>query len=185
MNSVLCTLHILAKSVKWEQICSTFICSLYPYSILCCVFFPCPAHEHSKWEEAETWNSEKRSAKGYEVEKRGEWEHLKADLGNMQGQRAPKDFFLQWLLSFCLTYPWHWQWGRFNPFFSRNLLFDFHLNARMTCTLFRWLNLVTLLVRVRSPRLCLCWHAFNVLNAALQLRAPRPVNAHAHCRPLG
>lgn len=50
-----------------------------------------------------TWKSERRSAKGYEVGgKKGEREHLKADLGNMQRQHAPE--IVEVTAGFCLTY---------------------------------------------------------------------------------
>lgn len=67
-----------------------------------CAFFLCSfVHEHGKWREA--WKLEKRSVKGYEVEKKGQREHLKADFGNMQGQHTPK--IVAVTAGFCLTYP--------------------------------------------------------------------------------
>lgn len=127
------------------QIC---ICILHPYSISRCVLF-CVS---MNWKEAETWKSEKRSAKGYEVGRKGERGHLKADLGNMQGQHGSE--IVAVTVGFCVTYHWHWLWGRNNLFlfFSRNL--------RLTRDV---LNLFTLLVHVRSPWPVLCWRLFKSL----------------------
>lgn len=52
----------------------------------------------------------------------GEREHLKADLGNMQGQHALE--IVAVTTGFCLIYLWHWRWGRTHFLFSRNLLLD-------------------------------------------------------------
>lgn len=49
----------------------------------------------------QTWKSEKRSAKLYEVAKKGKREYLKADLGNRQGQHGPE--IVAVTVGFCLT----------------------------------------------------------------------------------
>lgn len=74
--------------------------------MLFCVFF-CPC-VHGMWREA--WKSEKRSAKGYEVERKGTREHLKADFGNVQGQQLPE--IVPVTAGYYLTCPWQWWWGR-------------------------------------------------------------------------
>ena len=150
--------HMLAESLRWEQICLKCIGTLHSYSISCCAFFPC-FQEHSKWKEAETWKSEKRSAKGYEVGRKREREHLKADLGNMQGQRAPE--IVAVISGFCLAYLWHWRWNRNNLFGFKKP--PFRLTWHVMCRLFHWLKLFTLLIHVRSSWLCLCWRLFKSL----------------------
>lgn len=71
------------------------------YSISCCAFFRVSMNTVSG--KRQSWKSEKRSAKGYEVGKKRETEHLKADLGNMQRQHSPE--IVAVTAGFCLTYP--------------------------------------------------------------------------------
>lgn len=143
---------------------------LYPASIqyfmLC---FVQRFHEHSKWKEAETLKWEKRSLKGYEVGGKGEREHLKADLGNMQGQHALE--IVAVTTGFCFIYLWHWRWGRNNFLFSRNLLLDWPdtwwLDCFIDSTCSPCLSMWDLPGCVSVD---VCW---NLLNAAPQwLRSP-------------
>lgn len=94
-QSCVCTSHAC-------RICFRFICTWHPIQYFPLCFFVCSsAHAHGKWREA--WKSEKRSAKGYEVEKKGMREHLKADFGNMEGQQLPK--IVPVTAGYCLTCP--------------------------------------------------------------------------------
>lgn len=91
-----CAHRMLAESASDSfALCIQYSISRYAFCVLFC---PCV---HGKWREA--WKSEKRSTKGYEVERKGTREHLKADFGNVQGQQLPK--IVPVTAGYCLTCP--------------------------------------------------------------------------------